>query len=69
MDPTREQFTKHLYLKPHLKILLDKLAHHPAMAIDLQQMLDMMTGQTHPGQMGQHPEYGEDILEVARHLE
>ena len=39
------------------------------MAIDLQQMLDMMTGQTHPGQMGQHPEYGEDILEVARHLE
>ena len=31
-------------------------------------MLDMMTEQTYPGQMGQHPEFGEDILEVARHL-
>ena len=30
--------------------------------------LDQMTEQSYPGQKGQHPEFGEDILEVARKL-
>ena len=32
-------------------------------------MLDLMTEQTYPGQKGKHPEFGEDVLEVARQLE
>ncbi|MCJ1459407.1 hypothetical protein MMC28_009785 [Mycoblastus sanguinarius] len=144
---TREQFTAHITSTPNppsaapawsklvdnLKILLDKLAHHSAMAPNLQQiymtpaasknkvyfmwdfvgrtlgslynvnptlqklskqekeaweeakgratyakmlmtdampgMLDQMTASTYPGQSGQHPALGEDILEVARRLD
>ena len=32
-------------------------------------MLDMMTEQTYPGQTGNHPEFGEEILELARKLD
>jgi len=31
-------------------------------------MLDMMVEQTYKGQEGQHPVFGEDVLEVARRL-
>ena len=31
-------------------------------------MLDQMTESTYPGQAGQHPEFGEEILEIARTL-
>ncbi|KAL8818171.1 MAG: hypothetical protein Q9223_003135 [Gallowayella weberi] len=114
------------------KVLLDKLAHHPAMAANLQQtymtpansrnkiyfqwdfvgrtlvsrprkdreqglskqekeqwedatgritfaknlildempgMLNMMTEKTDPGQKGKHPDFGEEILELAKHLD
>ncbi|KAL8693921.1 MAG: hypothetical protein Q9218_001335 [Villophora microphyllina] len=143
---TREQFTAHVVNKPipndaapdwknaveKSKALLDKLAHHPAMAPHLQQTymtpaksknrvyfqwdfvgrtlgymymanptlknlkgaekeawndaigrtvmtqqlildtkkgaLDMMTELTYPDQKGRHPEFGEEILEMAKHL-
>ncbi|KAL9003364.1 MAG: hypothetical protein Q9188_003758 [Gyalolechia gomerana] len=32
-------------------------------------MLDMMTETTYPDQSGKHPEFGEEILELARHLD
>lgn len=30
--------------------------------------LDMMTESTYPGQKGQHPEFGEEILKLAREI-
>ncbi|KAL8804958.1 MAG: hypothetical protein Q9182_002268 [Xanthomendoza sp. 2 TL-2023] len=144
---TREEFTSHLVALPipdfaapkwkklvqRSKVLLDKLAHHPAMATNLQQtymtpansknniyfqwdfvgrtlsmfyrvnpslqglskqekelwedatgrttfakqlildempgMLDMMTEKTDPGQKGAHPGFGDEILELAKHLD
>ncbi|KAL9030452.1 MAG: hypothetical protein Q9196_001436 [Gyalolechia fulgens] len=133
---TREQFTNGLISSPvpdnaapdwkkyveRLKVLLQKLAHHPAMVPNLQQtfmtpansknkvyfqwdfvgrtldlskeekeawqdavgrasfakmlildtqpgMLDMMTERAYPAQGGKHPEFGEEILELARHLD
>lgn len=30
--------------------------------------LDRMTESTYPDQMGRHPEFGEEILELAKHL-
>lgn len=31
-------------------------------------MLDMMTESTYPDQKGKHPDFGEEILELAKHL-
>jgi len=31
-------------------------------------MLDQMTESTYPGEMGKHPEFGEEILGIARGL-
>ena len=32
-------------------------------------MLNMMTETTYPDQRGAHPDFGEEILELARHLD
>lgn len=32
-------------------------------------MLDLMTEQTYPGQKGNHPEFGDEILDIVKRLD